>query len=59
MSDKGDVTQVEQSLKEHGGGYPKKDLISVTYQVVNPQAVGGKGGSGGGASQQSPYTNIF
>ncbi|KRF42275.1 Ger(x)C family spore germination protein [Paenibacillus sp. Soil787] len=54
--DKGDVTQVEQKLKEHGGGYPKKDKITVTYQVVNPQAAGGEGK--GGASQQRPYTNI-
>lgn len=54
--DKGDATQVEQKLKEHGGGYPKKDLITVTYQVVNPQAVGGEGK--GGASQQRHYTNI-
>ncbi len=54
--DKGDATQVEQKLKEHGGGYPKKDMITVTYQVVNPQAVGGEGK--GGASQQR-HTPIF
>lgn len=55
--DKGEETQVEQKLKRRGGSYPKKNLITVTYQFVNPQAAG-QGTARGGSSQQKAYTNI-
>lgn len=57
--DKGDETQAEQKLKRRGGGYPKKNLITVTYQIVNPQAISVGAGKGGPSRQQKKaYTNI-
>ncbi|MDQ0247368.1 spore germination protein [Bacillus fengqiuensis] len=54
--DKGEESAIEKELKEQGGGYPKRDLMTFTYQIVNPQAIGA--GSKDGGSQQKSYTNI-
>lgn len=54
--DKGKEATVEKALEEEGGGYSKKNLITSTYQFVNPQSSGG--GGKGGASQQKAYTNV-
>ncbi|WP_139488821.1 Ger(x)C family spore germination protein [Brevibacillus dissolubilis] len=55
--DKGMESKVERELREKGGGYPKKDLITTTFQIINPQA-SGAGTRGGGAAQQKPYLNV-
>ncbi|ENQ3080141.1 Ger(x)C family spore germination protein [Bacillus sp. WLY-B-L8] len=54
--DKGKESTVEKALEEEDGGYPKKNLITTTYQFVNPQSSGG--GGKGGASGQKAYTNV-
>ncbi|HWO98430.1 MAG TPA: Ger(x)C family spore germination protein [Bacillus sp. (in: firmicutes)] len=54
--DKGKELAIEKELKEQGGGYPKSDLMTFTYQTVNPQAIGA--GSSDGGTQQKSYMNI-
>ncbi|WP_078412037.1 Ger(x)C family spore germination protein [Priestia abyssalis] len=54
--DKGEESTIEKELKEQGGGYPKRDIITVTYQFVNPQAEDKESSSGG--AQQKSYTNV-
>lgn len=54
--DKGEESTIEKELKEQGGGYPKRDLITFTYQTVKPQSTGA--GSKEGGSQQKSYINI-
>ncbi|WP_028402700.1 Ger(x)C family spore germination protein [Ectobacillus panaciterrae] len=53
--DKGKESTIEKELKERGGGYPERNIMTLTYQFVNPQASGSKGKGGGG--QQKPYMN--
>lgn len=54
--DVGRETTVEKELNKKGGGYPKKDKITFTYQFVNPQATGKSNGTGG--AQQKAYLNV-
>ncbi|MGM0875149.1 MAG: Ger(x)C family spore germination protein [Bacillota bacterium] len=54
--DEGKVSTIEKELKEQGGGYTKRDILTLTYQFVNPQ--GAKSKSNGGGLQQKPYLNI-
>ncbi|WP_044642703.1 Ger(x)C family spore germination protein [Risungbinella massiliensis] len=51
-----ELSVVEKELTERGGGYPKNDLITLTFQVIPPQLAGS--GKKEGASQQKPYLNI-
>lgn len=47
---------IESEIEEQGGGYPKKDLLTLTIQFINPQPTGS--GNKGGGQQQKPYTNV-
>lgn len=53
--DKAAKTTIEKQLDKENGAYPKKDLITLTHQIINPKADGleNKGGS-----QQKSYNNI-
>ncbi|WP_078412035.1 Ger(x)C family spore germination protein [Priestia abyssalis] len=54
--DKGEESTIEKKLEEQGGGYPKKDNITMTYQFVNPRATGTESNKGG--AQQKAYMNV-
>ncbi|HWO96172.1 MAG TPA: Ger(x)C family spore germination protein [Bacillus sp. (in: firmicutes)] len=54
--DKGEESTIEEGLKEKGGEYTKTDIITLTYQFVNPQAADAEGSEGG--TQQKSYTNV-
>ncbi|MED4584437.1 Ger(x)C family spore germination protein [Brevibacillus choshinensis] len=47
---------VEQELEKKGGGYPKTDKITLTYQFINPKSSGKEGNSTG--PQQKAYLNV-
>ncbi|GAE29741.1 Ger(x)C family spore germination protein [Halalkalibacter hemicellulosilyticus] len=34
--DKGQKTQIENELEETGAGFPERDLVTLTYQFINP-----------------------
>ncbi|MGG4526004.1 Ger(x)C family spore germination protein, partial [Aneurinibacillus migulanus] len=52
--DKGKESASKKEVKEEGGGHPKRDLITSTYQIVVPQATGSES-----PSQSKPYMNIY
>lgn len=54
--DVGEESPLEKELKEKGGGYPKKDLFTLTYQYIPPQKAGS--GKKTGGSEQKAYRNI-
>lgn len=54
--DKGKESALEKGLRKQGGGYSKKNLLTATYQFINPQSTGMKGK--GGDSQSKSYINI-
>ncbi|MCP1123997.1 spore gernimation protein GerC [Bacillus sp. AFS018417] len=54
--DKGKESTVEKKLQKQGGGYPKKNIITSTYQFVEPQS--SSGGGKAGSSQQKSYKNV-
>ncbi|MFC0560305.1 Ger(x)C family spore germination protein [Halalkalibacter alkalisediminis] len=54
--DMGKESQIETKLKEEGAGFPKTDLITLTYQFINPINTGGQQNNGGAA--QKPYINV-
>ncbi|OIJ21515.1 spore gernimation protein GerC [Anaerobacillus alkalidiazotrophicus] len=54
--DKGEETEAEMKLREEGAGFPKRDLITLTYQFINP--MGSAGGNGHGGGDQKPYINF-
>lgn len=53
--DKAKKNAIERGLEKQNGDYPKKDVITLTHQLVYPKAAGteSKGGT-----QQKPYFNI-
>jgi spore germination protein len=54
--DKGQETEIDKKLKETGAGFPQRDLITFTYQFINP--LGTIGQSNGGGGEQKPYINF-
>ncbi|MGG0240518.1 Ger(x)C family spore germination protein [Bacillus rhizoplanae] len=54
--DKGKESTVEKKFQKQGGGYSKKNIITSTYQFVEPQS--SSGGGKGGSSQQKAYKNV-
>jgi spore germination protein len=54
--DKGEESQIENKLKDEGAGFPQKNLITFTYQFINPTGTGGQ--QNGGAALQKPYINF-
>lgn len=54
--DEGKESTIEKKLKEQGGGYTKKDILTLTYQFVNPQGTESESNEGG--LQQKAYINI-
>jgi spore germination protein len=50
--DEGKESPIEKELKEQGGGYPKRDIITLTYQFANPQGIESEG------MQKKSYKNI-
>ncbi|GGH22601.1 Ger(x)C family spore germination protein [Paenibacillus segetis] len=54
--DVGEESQVEQELAEEGGGYPKKNKITSTIQLI-PEQSGGKGQQPG-SSAPTKFTNV-
>jgi len=53
--DKGMVPSVEKGMKEKGGAYDKKNLVTITTQVI-PTKTGGSKGQQGGQQGQSGQT---
>ncbi|WP_240764932.1 Ger(x)C family spore germination protein [Paenibacillus dendritiformis] len=54
--DIGEKTELQRSLEEEGGNYSKKNVLTMTYQVVEP---GGTAGAGKGQpGSQKKYRNI-
>ncbi|KEK22321.1 Ger(x)C family spore germination protein [Bacillus gaemokensis] len=51
--DKGKESTIEKEIKDRGGGYPKRNLITSTYQIASQQT-----GSKGDGAQQKRYVNI-
>ncbi|BFH66359.1 Ger(x)C family spore germination protein [Paenibacillus dendritiformis] len=54
--DIGKETKLQQSLEEEGGDYSKKNMLTMTYQVVEPG--GGAGAGKGQPGTQKKYRNI-
>ncbi|MEH7544633.1 MULTISPECIES: Ger(x)C family spore germination protein [Bacillaceae] len=54
--DKGKESATEKELEEQGGGYPKRNIITLTHQFINAQATGA--GNKGTGTQQKTYLNI-
>lgn len=54
--DKGKESALEKRLRKQGGGYTKKNLLTLTYQFANPQSTGMKNKEGD--SQSKSYINI-
>ncbi len=54
--DKGEVSTIEKELEEQGGGYPKNNNITLTFQTVNTKVA--VTGSKGGGSEQKSYLNV-
>ncbi|MBO1583418.1 Ger(x)C family spore germination protein [Bacillus sp. XF8] len=50
--DKGKEATIEKEFEEKGGGYPKRNLITATYQIVSSQA------QSKGNGQQKHYINV-
>ncbi|MGI0536047.1 Ger(x)C family spore germination protein [Bacillus pfraonensis] len=50
--DKGKESTIEKEIEGKGGGYPKRNLITATYQIVNSQA------KSKGDGQQKRYINV-
>jgi spore germination protein len=55
--DVGKESITEKELNEQGGGYPKSNLVTMTYQFVRPQGTGAESDAGG-EEQKKPYINI-
>ncbi|WP_017149837.1 Ger(x)C family spore germination protein [Bacillus bingmayongensis] len=51
--DKGKESTIEKEIKDRGGGYPKRNLITSTYQIASQQT-----GSKGDGAQQKRYVNV-
>lgn len=51
--DKGKESTIEKEIKDRGGGYPKRNLITSTYQIASQQM-----GSKGDGAQQKRYVNV-
>ncbi|MCM3772851.1 MULTISPECIES: Ger(x)C family spore germination protein [Priestia] len=54
--DKAKESIIEKELDEQGEGYPKKNLITSTYQLITPQVASSATKQGG--SQPKPYVNV-
>ncbi|WP_336245731.1 Ger(x)C family spore germination protein [Paenibacillus apiarius] len=54
--DIGEETKVEQELEQKGGDYSKKNVLTLTYQVVEPGQSSGTGK--GGTKNKKGYRNI-
>lgn len=54
--DKGQESALEKRLRKQGGGYAKKNVLTSTYQFINPQSTGMKNKEGD--SQSKPYINM-
>ncbi|MFP3121929.1 Ger(x)C family spore germination protein [Ectobacillus funiculus] len=54
--DKGQESALEKRLRKQGGGYRKKNLLTSTYQFINPQSTGMKNKEGNSPSKS--YINI-
>ncbi|MDG0872673.1 Ger(x)C family spore germination protein [Paenibacillus thiaminolyticus] len=54
--DVGEETMLQQGLEQKGGDYPKKNVLMMTFQVVDPGYSTGAGA--GPSSKQKNYTNI-
>ena len=55
--DIGKETKVEQELEQKGGDYSKKNVITLTYQVVDPGPSGGTGKGGEGEVRKATATS--
>lgn len=53
--DIGEETKIEEAFEEQGGNYEKRNVLTLTYQVVQPGQSGGPVVTGGG---QKNYKNI-
>lgn len=53
--DIGEETKIEEAFEEQGGNYEKRNVLTLTYQVVQPGQSGGPAVTGGG---QKNYKNI-
>lgn len=53
--DIGEETKIEEAFEEQGGDYEKRNVLTLTYQVVLPGQSGGLAVTGGG---QKNYKNI-
>ncbi|MGP7816541.1 Ger(x)C family spore germination protein [Niallia sp. 01092] len=53
--DQGKESSFEKKLKEQEGLYPKRDILTLTYQFVNPL---GTGSNSEGKGQQKAFINI-
>ncbi|MGM7723562.1 Ger(x)C family spore germination protein [Metabacillus sp. Hm71] len=53
--DQGKESSIEKELKEQDGLYPKRDILTLTYQFVNPHGAESKSD---GKGQQKAYINI-
>ncbi|WP_141434476.1 Ger(x)C family spore germination protein [Bacillus sp. 03113] len=53
--DQGKESSFEKKLKEQDGLYPKRDILTLTYQFVNPL---GTGSNSEGKGQQKAFINI-
>ncbi|MEK4062639.1 MULTISPECIES: Ger(x)C family spore germination protein [Paenibacillus] len=54
--DTGNLTTAEQKLEEQGGTYSKKNLVTVTIQIVPVKSTGTTEKQGG--QQTAPYVNV-
>ncbi|WP_044642704.1 Ger(x)C family spore germination protein [Risungbinella massiliensis] len=54
--DIGVESEVEREITEKGGGYPRRDIITQTFQVIPSQTAGSKKEGG---SQKKSYLNIL
>ncbi|MFD0616935.1 Ger(x)C family spore germination protein [Paenibacillus sp. GCM10027629] len=55
--DIGEETKLEQEIEQQGGDYSKKNVLTLTYQMVQPGQSGGVAGKGGGGGGKQ-YRNI-
>lgn len=57
--DKGDLTSVEKGLENKGGAYDKKNVMTITVQVIPTKTGKGESGKGkGGGERSSKYYNV-
>jgi len=54
--DKGKESMIEEELDEQGEGYERKNLITLTYQLITPQVASSTTKQGG--PQQKSYVNV-